>query len=257
MKQITSRVFSVKEVMDGVFMLWLKTPLIAAKAKPGQFVMLQCGKDNLLRRPLSIHNINENKTNLAVLFAVIGKGTKWLSQRKPGESIDILGPLGNGYNLSPESREILLVGGGIGIAPLPFLAKIASENKCSTTMLAGVKSTACADIENNLPHNTNLIYTSENGLIGVKGLVTILIPNYFEKADQVFACGPAPMYRSMAKMPQLKDKPVQVSLETRMGCGFGACYGCTIKTKQGLKQVCKDGPVFEMNDVLWDELADL
>ncbi len=83
------------------------------------------------------------------------------------------------------------------------------------------------------------------------------MPEHLEKADQTFACGPLPMYRTMVKMPQLKGKPVQVSLEIRMGCGFGACYGCSIKTKQGLKQICQDGPVFNLEDVLWDEFVDI
>jgi len=109
-----------------------------------------------------------------------------------------------------------------------------------------------------LPPKIKLITTTEDGSAGKKGLVTDLLPEYVDGADQVFACGPMPMYRDMAlKNQELKPdgKPVQISLEVRMGCGLGVCYGCTIKTKNGLKQVCKDGPVFDLDDILWDELA--
>ena len=257
MKQHLARIISSEEIMPDVFLLWFEAPQIAAEARPGQFVMLQCGECNLLRRPLSIHNVSEDKTGLAVLFAVMGKGTKWLSQRKPNEYIDILGPLGSGYNLSAESHNILLVGGGIGIAPLPFLAQNAMDNGCSVTLLLGATTSCQLCPQHLIPESVNCVFTTDDGTAHTKGFITSLLPDYIEKADQIFACGPAPMYRAMAKMPELKNKPVQLSLEVRMGCGFGACYGCTIKTKQGLKQVCKDGPVFNLEDVLWDELVDI
>ncbi len=257
MKQVLSKIISAEEVMPGICLLWLEAPEIAAEARPGQFVMLQCGKDNLLRRPLSIHNVDENRKSLAVLFSIVGRGTKWLSQRQAGEYIDILGPLGHGFSILPESRDILLVGGGIGIAPLPFLARTAIEKGCSVNLLLGA-STACQLCPIHLiPPEVRCIITTDDGSEGERGFITHLLGSYTERADRVFACGPVPMYRTMAKMPQLKGKPVQLSLEVRMGCGFGACYGCTINTKRGLKQVCKDGPIFEMNDVLWDELADI
>jgi len=93
--------------------------------------------------------------------------------------------------------------------------------------------------------------------VGRKGLITDFLPEYLDSADQIFACGPLLMYRAMARMPELKNKSVQISLEVRMGCGVGVCYGCTVKAKNGLKQVCKDGPVFELNDILWAELGDI
>lgn len=257
MKQVLATVILNKEVMPGVYLIWLESPHIASVAKPGQFVMVCCGEDTLLRRPFSIHQVNDDKTNIALLFQLVGRGTNWLAHCQLGDELDVLGPLGNGYSINPASRNLLLVGGGIGIAPLIFLAWTAYENKCNITMLAGINSTPYDGIENSLPPNTNLIYTSENGLIGIKGLVTIVIPDYFECADQIFACGPSPMYRAMAQMPQLKGKPVQISLEVRMGCGFGLCYGCAVKTKTGLKQICKDGPVFELDEIMWDEFADI
>lgn len=257
MKPIKARVISNSEVMPGVSLIWLESPQIASMAKPGQFIMLQCGEDNLLRRPLSIHNIDDNRSIFAVLFSIVGKGTKWLSQRQSGENIYILGPLGNGYSINPASRNLLLVGGGIGIAPLPFLALIAMERNCSVTMLLGASTATQLCPDRLLPSTMNCITATDDGSKGEKGFITHLLSSYADRADQIFACGPSPMYRTMAKIPELKDKPIQVSLEVRMGCGFGLCYGCTVKTKTGSKQICKDGPVFELNEILWDELVDV
>ena len=117
MEQIEARVISAEEAMPGVFLLWLDCQVIAMTAKPGQFVMVKCGDDNLLRRPLGVHRVSDDRKSFALLFARVGKGTGWLSQSKPGDRLDILGPLGNGFSISPDTRNILLIGGGIGVAP--------------------------------------------------------------------------------------------------------------------------------------------
>ena len=257
MNQGLATVVSNSEVMPGVSLIWLESPQIASIAKPGQFVMVKCGEDNLLRRPFSIHQVDDKMASLALLFSMVGKGTRWLSRRQPGYKIDLLGPLGNGYTIAPTSHNLLLVGGGIGIAPLPFLARMAQERGCSVTLLLGASTTGQLCPSNLLPSETKCITATDDGTTGVKGFITDLLPEHTDWADQVFACGPSPMYRAMAQMPELKGKPVQVSLEVRMGCGFGVCYGCTVKTEQGLKQVCQDGPVFELGDVLWDEFVDI
>ncbi len=257
MKQVLATVISNNEAMPGVYLTWLESPHIASMAEPGQFVMVCCGKDTLLRRPFSIHQVNGDKTSIALLFQVVGQGTNWLAQRKPGNRIDLLGPLGNGYSINPASRNLLLVGGGIGVAPLPFLAHIAMERNCSITMLLGASTATQLCPNHLLPSTVNCITVTDDGTTGKKGFITDLLPEYIDWADQIFACGPNPMYRAMAKMPELKGKPVQISLEVRMGCGFGLCYGCTVKTKTGLKQVCKDGPLFELDEILWDEFVDV
>jgi len=257
MKQVLATVISNNEVMPGVSLVWIESPQIAAIAQPGQFVMVGCDEDNLLRRPFSIHQVDENKTSIALLFQMVGRGTNWLSQCRLGDKLDVLGPLGNGFSILPTSRNLLLVGGGIGIAPLPFLAQTAMERNCSVTMLLGASTAAQLCPRHLIPSEIRCITTTDDGSKGTKGFITYLLSSYAERADQVFACGPGPMYRAMAKMPELKDKPVQISLEVRMGCGFGLCYGCTVKTKAGLKQICKDGPVFELNEILWDEFVDI
>ena len=257
MKQVLSTVISNNKAMPGVSLVWIESPQVAAIALPGQFVMVGCGEETLLRRPFSIHQVDEDKTSIALLFSTVGKGTQWLSRCKTGDIIDLLGPLGNGFSINSASCNLLLVGGGIGIAPLPFLARIAIEKNYKVTMLMGASTAAQLCPRHLIPSEIRCITTTDDGTTGEKGFITELLPEYIDRADQVFACGPGPMYRAMAKMSELKDKPVQVSLEVRMGCGFGLCYGCTIKTKTGLKQVCKDGPVFGLGEILWDEFVDI
>ena len=255
--QVLSRVISTNEVIPGVCLIWLESPWIAPTARPGQFVMLRCGENALLRRPFSIHQVSDDKTSLALLFSVIGRGTQWLSERQVGDKIDLLGPLGNGYSITPDSRNILLVAGGIGVAPLHFLTQKATELGLSKKMCFGIATATEAILKNLIPRNIRCLTATEDGSVGYKGMITDLLPEYIDWADQIFACGPSPMYRTMAKMPELKDKSVQISLEVRMGCGLGVCYGCTVKTKQGLKQVCQDGPIFNLDDILWDEFVDV
>ena len=251
MKQTIARVISSQQVMPGTFLTWLESPEIAQSARPGQFVMVLCGEETVLRRPLSVHQVEGDR--LALLFAVIGKGTQWLAEREPGDSVDVIGPLGNGFTLSPESRNLLLVAGGMGIAPLCFLAEDAVRQGKNVRLLYG---TAGRDRYPVLAGVAEIVAT-EDGSVGYRGLVADLIPEHTDWADQVFACGPPEMYRGMAsRVDMFTGKPVQVSLETRMGCGRGICYACTVKTLNGLKQVCTDGPVFSLNEIVWEGLED-
>jgi len=239
--------------MPGVYLVWLEASQIATEAKPGQFVMVRCGESTLLRRPLSIHVRDGNK--IALLYAVVGKGTRWLSECKAGDNIDLLGPLGNGFSVNPGSQNLLLVAGGMGVAPLYFLGYEAQKKGHQVTLLIGVKT--AARLPNHLLSIPVVYVTaSEDGSTGMQGMITDYLADYINLMDQIFACGPTSMYRTMAAQNQqlLKAKPVQVSLEVMMGCGLGVCYGCTLKTKSGLKQVCQDGPVFDLADILWDEL---
>jgi dihydroorotate dehydrogenase electron transfer subunit len=249
------KIISNNEIMPGVFLMWIEAPDIANMAIAGQFVMIQCGADTLLRRPISIHRIDGSK--LAILYAKLGKGTLWLSTQKERSPIDILGPLGNGYTVDDEDKNLLLIAGGMGIAPLTFLADTASRQGKKVTMLLGAQKAAMVFPDKLLPAGIKCILTTDDGSMGIKGRTTDMLSSYLDEADHVFACGPAPMYRTMYKYNLLKNKICQVSLEVRMACGMGVCYGCTIKTKNGLKQVCHDGPVFEFDDVLWDELVDI
>lgn len=256
MKQELAPLISISEVMPEVYLIWLESAQIASTARPGQFVMVRCGKgtEYVLCRPLSIHQLGT--TRIAFLFTVVGKGTHWLAQGKPGDRIDLLGPLGNGYSVYPTAHNLLLVAGGIGIAPLRFLAQESLNQGCSVKLLLGAATATQLYPKQFLPSEAEIIITTEDGTAGKKGMITDLLPDFVGWADQIFTCGPASMYYTMASKYQnvLKAKPMQVSLEVRMGCGRGVCYGCTVKTRNGLKQVCQDGPVFNLADVLWDEL---
>ena len=251
MRQAKAKIIS-NEITAGVHLIWLDCPKIASEAKPGQFVMIKCGDGEKfqLRRPFSIHQVD--KKGFALLFNIVGRGTQWLAQCQTEESLDILGTLGNGFSIAPSSKNLLLVAGGIGVAPLYYLVQEALKEKRSVTLLYGTADNKRLPI----PPPLKLVSATEDGSVGKRGMITDILPDYIGWADQIFACGPLPMYKTMAKMPELRDKQVQVSLEVRMGCGLGVCYGCTIKTKNGLKQVCKDGPVFDLDDILWDELKD-
>ena len=256
MKQVTAPVISNSGVMPGICLAWFEAPEIARLAKPGQFVMVKCGEENLLRRPFSIYKTDDNKEMFAILYAKVGKGTIWLSEQQANSHFDIFGPLGNGFVIGPAAKNLLLLAGGMGIAPLNFLAIEAQKKGYSVTLREGVKTRLHVRKDEDKPAKVTSITVTEDGSMGDKGLVIDGLSELLSQADQIFACGPVGMYQAMAKMPELRNRPVQISLEVRMGCGQGVCYGCTVKTKSGLKQVCTDGPVFNLDDILWDELAD-
>lgn len=237
--------------MPGIHLLWAEAPQVASDAQPGQFVMVRTseGHDPLLRRPMSIHRVGENGA-LALLFEVVGRGTNWLAQRKAGEVVDLLGPLGCGFKI--HSQELLLVAGGIGIAPLIFLAEKALAEGRRLVLLLGAKTADQLYPRRLLPPDVEPVTITEDGSLGKRGTVIDLLADLAEGAEQIFACGPISMYEAMAAMVnELGEKSVQVSMEARMGCGFGGCAGCAIETKQGLKLVCQDGPVLELTDLLW------
>jgi len=203
-----------------------------------------------LRRPLGIHRVDRDG-RVALLYGVAGRGTAWLSQRKPGDLVDLMGPLGSRFLVKPAAKNLLLVAGGIGVAPLAFLAEEVVGMGRRVTLLIGARKASQLCPGSQLPGAISIIKATEDDSEGRKGLVTDMVGELAAKADQVFACGPTAMYQSMARLDCLKGKSVQISLEERMACGLGACYGCTVKTRKGLKQVCQDGPVFELADIVW------
>lgn len=267
MRQISAPIISSEEVTSNTHLVWIDAAEIASSGQPGQFVTIYC-ENLLLRRPFSIHQVNS--TQFAILFKVVGEGTTWLSRQREGDRIDVLGPLGAGFNITPSARNLLMVAGGIGLAPLIFLAQRALPRH-AITLIHGASTSAdlyppsllrpgSPGIPSHLFEEIRFIPVTEDGSAGEKGMSTSILPRFLNWADQIFACGPAAMYQAMARIPlptqenKLKMETCQVSLETIMGCGIGACYGCTINTRKGTKRVCRDGPVFRMDDILWQEV---
>ncbi len=249
-KQVFAPVLSNSSILQNAHLIRMHAPELAAQARPGQFVTVRCGKDVLLRRPFSIHRI-EGET-LMLLFTSVGSGTDWLAGRSEGDSLDVLGPLGNGFDNRPESSHILMIAGGIGIAPLVFLAERAVAEGRRVKLIHG---TATASQLFPQIEGVELLYITEDGSTTENGLVTDLLPSVVPWADQIFACGPMPMYRALAAMEtQFIGKPVQVALEQVMGCGVGACRGCAIPTANGMRMACHDGPVFELGEVMWEDI---
>jgi len=265
---IKVKILSKKEVAPNIYLMRLASSTIAQQAIPGQFVHIRCSKDcyPLLRRPLSIHRIDKEKGEIFILFQVVGEGTKLLAQRAVRDDLDILGPIGNGFSIFPESKKVLMVGGGMGVAPLLALAEesIDQDKKVRTLIGApGKELVISEDIFKSLGAKVDI--ATEDGSYKYKGSVTGLLTEVISGwiPDQIFACGPKPMLKKVAEIASNTNIDCQLSLEERMACGIGACLGCVckIKTKNKkedkvkyeFKRVCVDGPIFKASEVIWDE----
>jgi len=263
LKQVSTTIISNRELTNGkndfpkANLICIKNHTIATTAKPGQFAMVNCGNEVILRRPLGIHQTSKSG-RIYFLFTVVGRGTIWLAKRQKGEKLDLIGPLGNGFTIKPKSKRLLLLAGGIGISPIAFLARQAIEQRKHTTLIIGATKKTQLYTQH-LPQNgLEIIILTDDGSAGIKGKISDLpsLPDYIKQADQIFSCGPLPMYQAIDVLikQMALDKDIQISLETRMGCGIGSCYGCSIKTRHGMKMVCRDGPVFNMKEVIWEEV---
>ena len=250
------------QVAENVFLLGLHAPQILHSAKPGQFVMLRVhsGIDPLLRRPFSICGC-QDKDILLILYKKVGQGTAILTSKKKGEYVSILGPLGKGFHNLRDYDLSLLIGGGMGLAPLLFLTQ--SLNMGVFHLLAGfVSKKDTFPLEQIVGPVENLSVSTEDGSLGMKGLVTDLFQEHltsFEGQQEnlaVYSCGPRPMLEQVVRMCRDKGIACQVSLETYMACGVGACLGCAVKastrTGQAYYHVCTEGPVFNGEDIEWN-----
>lgn len=255
MKLEEAAILSNEELYADTFLMWLSCAAVAKGAAPGRFLMIRCadGFDPLLPRPMSFHRFraSEGGRQFAILFDVRGRGTRWLSKRRAGERLQVFGPLGRGYRLEPDSQNLLLVGGGVGIAALVALAEEGAAGGRNVTVLHGARTAERLYPASLLPREVEVIFATDDGSAGYRGNVTDLVPDLLPWADQVFACGPLPMFAALAEAvrAQRSRKPVQALFEERMGCGTGICYGCAIPTRKGPRLVCKDGPRFDLRDV--------
>ena len=245
-----SKILEHKKLTDTVFMLRLDAPDIAAAASPGQFVHIRCGDGNLLRRPVSICSADNG-----VITSVVetrGAGTRWLSTQRAGALLDLMGPLGHGFDVN---GNILVVGGGIGVPPLLFAARRAGG---TVTAALGFKTSSAVILRDEFESACSAVYVStDDGTAGRHGFVTDIVKELVagKSFDTVVACGPKQMLQAVAGMAAEKGVRCQVSLEERMGCGVGACLVCACRTIENggetMSRVCKDGPVFEATEVVW------
>jgi len=255
----------IAKVLDNIkvapehFRITLAAPKISREAAPGQFVMIKCSDatDPLLRRPISFNKIDQAKGTIDVMFRVVGNGTRLMSEIEPGEDLNIIGPLGNGFKIDASKEVAILVGGGAGVAPLLSLAKdISLKTKARYALIGAnnINSVLCEEDFKGLGFET--IVSTDDGTYGRKGLVTdILLEIISSKLAPIntciYACGPRPMIKELEEISSQYKIPCQVSLEEWMACGFGSCNGCTVKTKHGYKKVCSDGPIFNIGDIEW------
>lgn len=250
-------VFYSQKFAGNRYLLRIKAPEIAKQASPGQFVQINLSSyDPLLPRPFAISLAK--KDFIEILFEVRGKGTHLLSQANKGDFLFLLGPLGKGFLLPEDKASVLvLVAGGIGLAPLRFLAWKAAGEGYSLALLYGDKHpNSFLPLKDFLPEKM-LTYSIAEKARSKAGLVTDLLNEVLGKfhSAHYFICGPKPMLKEVQKILSSADiTQAQFSLEEKMGCGYGACLGCAVLTKTGYKRVCQDGPVFKGDEIKWESI---
>jgi len=258
MFQVKADILAKEEVVPGVFNLTIVSPEISRNAKPGQFVHVKCCGRNenfILRRPFSIHRVVPGRA-FEILFQVVGKGTEALSKVKIHDTLDIIGPLGASFSYSEKIKSALLVAGGIGVAPLIFLAEeLTAKQVMIYPMLGAQTKTKLLRYIDFKRLGKKTYAATDDGSFGHEGTVVDLLNRTIHqlRPEIIYACGPDPMLRKIVRTADDFGIKCQVSLEATMACGIGACLGCACATRQGYKMVCKDGPVFDAQDIIWDE----
>ena len=250
-KKIKAAVYSQVQLAEGIFSMWLGAGEMAKAAVPGQFIAVYPNDSaRLLPRPISICETDPEKELLRIVYRVAGEGTKELSSCRAGDTLSIMGPLGNGFPL--KDKKALLIGGGIGIPPMLELAKALS---CEKTAVLGFRDSQTFLAEE-IGKYAGLAVATEDGSVGTKGTVLDAIKAQGLKADIIYACGPTPMLRALKEYAAKEGIECWISLEERMACGVGACLGCVCHSKDvdehsnvRNKRVCKDSPVFLADEV--------
>lgn len=247
-----------KEIAKGIFDMLLLAPDIAYESKAGQFVNVYMNEgQHILPRPISICEVDKETGILRIIFQVVGKGTNILSHLKKGEQIKLLGPLGNGYFIRQNiSQKYVVIGGGIGIPPLLGLTK---QLKGNVEVFLGARSNLPILTEEFKVLGANVHVTTDDGSEGYHGNIVDLLKRLDPKADVIYSCGPKVMLQAVSNWAKDKGISAQISMEERMACGIGACVGCVVKIKKkedldwNYLKVCKDGPVFLSDEVVWDD----
>lgn len=255
-----------KELFSGYYLLDIKAKGIGSRAAPGQFFMLKvsAGTDPLLRRPLSLHRVI-SKDSVRFLYRYVGRGTSLLSKLLPGDGVDVLGPLGSGFKVGRGVRHALIIGGGIGVAPLMALADYIKRERKDVTaavFIGGRSREYVLGVAEFRKLGLRTYVSTEDGSIPRKGLITDSLDEYIHKYKKygtggwaIYSCGPKPMLMGVAALAKLHGLKNYASLESAMACGVGACMGCVVSVIEGgvpvYKKVCDDGPVFDAEKVIW------
>jgi dihydroorotate dehydrogenase electron transfer subunit len=249
---INSPVIETRQVQKNIYIQKIHSPKIAKVIKPGQFLNIRVsnGFFPLLRRPFSICDVEGE--NIFLMFNIMGEGTKILAKKNPGEMVDILGPLGNGFNLNGDFETAVIVAGGLGSAPFPFVTRILKKDKNLLSFVGGKTE------DDVITYSLENISTStDDGTKGYKGNVVELLQNNLGKIKssnpKIFGCGPKAMLRSLKELCLAENLNCEVSTESAMACGFGICQGCPIESTSDSNKymlICKDGPVFNVKDIV-------
>ncbi|CDA91607.1 dihydroorotate dehydrogenase B (NAD(+)) electron transfer subunit [Ruminococcus sp. CAG:563] len=243
MNQVMMKITDNKKIAEKTYFMSLEGDT-SAITKPGQFINIKLD-GFFLRRPISVCDCENGK--LSIIYKVVGNGTKEMSELPVGAELDILSGLGNGYDTSKSGDCPVLIGGGVGVPPMYLLCKkLVSEGKKATVILGFNSEKEVFGVDEFKATGAEVYVTTADGSVGTKGFVTDVLKNldytYF------YTCGPMPMFKAIESIAKTSG---QYSFEERMGCGFGACMGCTCKTKYGNKRICKDGPVLEREEIVW------
>lgn len=259
-------VLSVKNLVGEIYLMRMSCPAVAESAVPGQFVNIKVNNElePFLRKPFSICRRSEKEGWIEVLWKIVGKGTEIMSRYQPGEVVNLVGPLGRGYSIPPDLQTALLVGGGLGVAPLPFLcAEIQKLGKPVEAFLGAKSDNELTMVEAFKDFGSEVYLATEDGSLGKRGLVTEIL---LERLNQItvlqgvylYSCGPNPLLQAIMDISEEWSVGGEIAIETMMGCGFGICMGCPVQARDGktgggvFKLTCVDGPVFNTTEILLD-----
>ena len=253
--QNTFKVVANERLCPRFYKLSIDAPSIVRKIKSGQFIHIKVsdGLEPFFRRPFSVYRA---KRHVEIFYEPIGQGTKMLAVKKKGDDLDVLGPLGNPFSLPPKGiKQIVMIAGGIGVAPFLMLSDILKEKRYELVLLYGARTKGHVYAMKEFKSNGCKIYVAtDDGSVGVKGRVSELFSKIISdpKTTMIYACGPKPMIKSVQEFSKRHGLRAQAACEELMACALGACLGCSIKTTSGYKTVCYDGPVFDLAEVIFD-----
>jgi dihydroorotate dehydrogenase electron transfer subunit len=253
----TAVIISNEPISERYFCMTVECKILATDAAPGQFIMIECGNEVFLKRPMGISDANDATGTISFIYQICGKGTRALAEQKIGRELKIIGPLGNKFLVHKNAQSLALVGGGTGIGPLLFCAKKFYTDYPNIALYgfigARTKNILCGiDEMRGFTKETHI--TTDDDSYGQKAVATDALFSFLEKksVDQIISCGPTAMMKKTAEIATKRAIPCQVSLEEYMACGFGACLGCPCEIKnEGYKMICLEGPVFDAEKVVW------